>query len=203
MTASDAKNYYDSKINLSQTYMVSVYATKSGYQPSDVATKEITISGGGGGQDSFDKADVNKDGVVNVADHVELSKIIKAAGTNPDPGNDPEPVNPSDDDIETDKITASFTGGSYSSINGRIQSGSKLNVMFWNNSSKNVTLTKMQLNDATTGIEGNNLLTGDVLVAAGQSVSYTITVGALGIYKPVISFTYKYNNTTYQAIGEW
>ena len=202
VTASDAKNYYDSKINLSQTYMVSVYATKDDYEPSDVVTKEITILGGGG-QDSFNQADVNKDGVVNVADHVELSKIIKAAGTNPDPGNDPEPVNPSDDDIETDKITASFTGGAYSSINGRIQSGSKLNVMFWNNSSKNVTLTKMQLNDATTGIEGNNLLTGDVLVAAGQSVSYTITVGALGIYKPVISFTYKYNNTTYQAIGEW
>ena len=203
VTVGDAKKYYDSKINLSQTYNVSVYATKDGYEASDVATKEITISGGSSEQPSAIKGDVNEDGKVDVADHVELSKIIMASGTNPTPGPDPTPVNPSADDLETDKITASFIGGAYSSVNGRIQSGSKLNVKFSNKSSKSVTLTKMQLNDAETGLEGNNLLTENVVVPPGQNVSYTITVGVLGITKPVIVFTYQYNNKTYQVKDEW
>ena len=203
VTVGDAKKYYDSKIRLSQTYNVSVYATKDGYEASDVATKEITISGGSSEQPSAIKGDVNEDGKVDVADHVELSKIIMASGTTPTPGPDPTPVNPSADDLETDKITASFIGGAYSSVNGRIQSGSKLNVKFSNKSSKSVTLTKMQLNDADTSIEGNNLLAEEVVVPAGQDASYTITVGLLGISKPVILFTYRYNNKTYQVRDEW
>ena len=143
VTVGDAKKYYDSKINLSHTYVISVYATKDGYEPSDVATKEITISGESSGQESSVKGDVNGDGEVNVADHVALSDIIMTA---------------TDTNIETDKITASFTGGAYIKIDGRIQADSKLNVMFSNKSSKNVTLTKMQLNDAATGIESDNLL---------------------------------------------
>ena len=75
---------------------------------------------------------MNNDGKVDVADHVELSKIIMASRTNPDPGTDPTPVNPSGDDLETDKIKAMFTRGACSSINGKIQSGSKLNVKFFN-----------------------------------------------------------------------
>lgn len=47
---------------------VSVYATKSGYENSETTTMEITTSGIQG--------DVDGNGVVNVADHVELSKII-------------------------------------------------------------------------------------------------------------------------------
>ena len=180
--------YYDSQFTLPKTYKVSVYATKDGYEASDVATKEITISGESSGQESSVKGDVNGDGEVNVADHVALSDIIMTV---------------TETNIETDKITASFTGGAYIKIDGRIQADSKLNVMFSNKSSKNVTLTKMQLNDAATGIESDNLLDEEVVVAAGQDASYTITVGPLGISKPVISFTYKYNNTTYQAIGEW
>ena len=72
VTVDDAKKYNNAKINLSQIYKISVYATKTGYEPSDVATAEIDISG---------RSDVNNDGVVNVADHVELSKIIKSKGT--------------------------------------------------------------------------------------------------------------------------
>ena len=48
---------------------VSVFATKTGYQRSDTATKQFNIIGGLMG-------DVNNDGSVDVADHVELSKII-------------------------------------------------------------------------------------------------------------------------------
>ena len=64
----DSKTYYDDQISLSKIVVVSVYASKDGYDDSDVATKDIDVSGITG--------DVNKDGVVNVADHVELSKII-------------------------------------------------------------------------------------------------------------------------------
>jgi hypothetical protein len=51
------------------TATIKVYATKENYANSDTATMNIVISGGL-------KGDVDGNGVVNVADHVELSKII-------------------------------------------------------------------------------------------------------------------------------
>jgi hypothetical protein len=69
----DAKQYNDSELTLSQTYKISVYATKDGYEKSDVATREITITGNG---KAIMVGDVNGDGIVNVADHVKLSDII-------------------------------------------------------------------------------------------------------------------------------
>ena len=50
------------------TITISVYASKKGYTPSDTATKTYKYSG--------QKGDLNGDGAVNVADHVELSNII-------------------------------------------------------------------------------------------------------------------------------
>ena len=72
VTVADAKKYYDSEFTLSQTYKITVYATKAGYENSDVATREIVIENG---QTAL-FGDLNKDGKVNVADHVKLSDII-------------------------------------------------------------------------------------------------------------------------------
>jgi len=72
VTVADAKKYYDSEFTLSQTYKITVYAIKTGYENSDVATREIVIENG---QSSL-FGDLNKDGKVNVADHVKLSDII-------------------------------------------------------------------------------------------------------------------------------
>lgn len=77
VTVSDAKKYYDAKIKLAQTYKISVYATKNGYERSDIATKEIVITNDNTGSAEILSGDVNGDGVVNVADHVKLSDIIK------------------------------------------------------------------------------------------------------------------------------
>ena len=126
---------------------------------------------------------------------------IRPVTTNPNAGG--TPVDHSQDYKVTDKVTASFTGGSYSSINGRIQGGSKLNVKFSNGSSESVTLTKIQLNDGANGTEGNNLLDTEVEVAAGESKSYTVTVGYAGITTPVIRFTYRYNKKNYTAEATW
>ena len=68
----DAKKYNSPSITFSQIYKVSVYATKEGYQDSDIVTREIVISNG----QSMLFGDLNKDGKVNVADHVKLSEII-------------------------------------------------------------------------------------------------------------------------------
>ena len=72
VTVADAKKYYDSEFTLSQTYKITVYAVKPGYDNSDVATREIIIENG---QSSL-FGDLNKDGKVDVADHVKLSDII-------------------------------------------------------------------------------------------------------------------------------
>ena len=113
------------------------------------------------------------------------------------------PTDHSQDHLVTDKVKASFTGGAYSSINGKIQSGSQLNVRFSNSSSEAVTLTKIQLGDAATGSEGNNMLSSEVEVAAGEAKGYTVTVGAGGLTTPVIRFTYRYNNKNYVAEATW
>ena len=72
VTVADAKKYYDSEFTLSQTYKITVYATKAGYENSDVSTREIVIENG---QSSL-FGDLNKDGKVNVANHGNLSDII-------------------------------------------------------------------------------------------------------------------------------
>lgn len=126
---------------------------------------------------------------------------IRPVTTNPNAGG--TPVDHSQDYLVTDKVTASFLGGAYSSINGKIQGGSQLNVKFSNGSSESVTLTKIQLNDASNGTEGNNLLETEVEVAAGDSKTYTVTVGWAGITTPVIRFTYRYNKKNYTAEATW
>ena len=70
ITNKDAKtDVSNGEITLTNNYEVSVYASKEGYKDSDVARQEVNAKG-------LKPGDVNNDGVVNVADHVELSKII-------------------------------------------------------------------------------------------------------------------------------
>ena len=58
-----------SSVNFSPIVNISVYASKSGFANSDTSTTEIVVPAGLRG-------DLTGDGQVNVADHVELSKII-------------------------------------------------------------------------------------------------------------------------------
>ena len=56
VTVADAKKYYSSKVRLTGTYKVSVYAMKTGYENSDVVTAEIQLfSDGSNGK----RGDVN------------------------------------------------------------------------------------------------------------------------------------------------
>ena len=73
VSTTDTKNYYDAELTLAYKYKVTVYATKVGYDYSDTATREIVITENG---KAFLVGDVDGDGQVNVADHVELTKII-------------------------------------------------------------------------------------------------------------------------------
>lgn len=65
----DAGSNYSAEVNITGKITVKVYATKSGCLNSDTATAEIEVPG-------ELKGDLNNDGIVNVADHVELTKII-------------------------------------------------------------------------------------------------------------------------------
>ena len=65
----DAGNKYTAEVNITGKITVKVYATKSGCVNSDTATAVIEVPG-------ELKGDLNNDGTVNVADHVELTKII-------------------------------------------------------------------------------------------------------------------------------
>ena len=71
ITSSDAKSdITNSGFEVKNSYIITVYATKEGYTDSEVASKSFQVAGAG------KKGDVNGDGDVNVADHVELTKII-------------------------------------------------------------------------------------------------------------------------------
>ena len=59
------------KFSLSTTCIVNVYATKDGYENSDIATKVINVSGS-----DAKKGDVNEDGSVNGTDIQEVINII-------------------------------------------------------------------------------------------------------------------------------
>ena len=75
VSCSDTQNGVASKdVNLTKTITVSVYATKDGYNDSEVTTSTFKVSGSGM------PGDVNGDNKVDVADHVELSKIILEQG---------------------------------------------------------------------------------------------------------------------------
>ena len=69
------KKHYDAKITLTNTYKVSVYATKAGYDNSDIVTREINLD-----NCSAFNGDTNKDGKVDAADVVTLVNIIMENG---------------------------------------------------------------------------------------------------------------------------
>ena len=119
---------------------------------------------------------------------------IRPVTTNPNAQGGP--VDHSNDYLVTDKISAEFTGGTISSINGRIMSGSVLNVKFNNASSEPVTLIEMQLYDSGSSSKGNNILNEEVDVAGGNSQSYSLTLNT-AMTTPVICFTYRYNKKKY------
>lgn len=65
----DNKNYNSSIVPLTGIYRISVYATKDGYDDSDIVTMEISIRGL--------KGDVNEDGEINIADvNTVIDKIL-------------------------------------------------------------------------------------------------------------------------------
>ena len=70
ITSSDFSKHYGSEVSLTCTYLVSVYATKDGYEDSEVATKEISIEGSGL------KGDVNGDGEVGIGDIISITNIM-------------------------------------------------------------------------------------------------------------------------------
>ena len=99
----------------------------------------------------------------------------------------------------TQYISATSVGGFVTQTNNLIQSGSKLNWKFSNNSTESVTLNSMQLIDGSTGSAGN-LMTINEAVGANSSVSYTTSIGAAGIHTPVTCrFRYTYNGTEYST----
>ena len=70
ITHSDVKNdITNGEVVLTNTYNISAYASKEGYENSDVVNAQIEVKGGGNG-------DANGDGVVDAADVVKVTNII-------------------------------------------------------------------------------------------------------------------------------
>ena len=69
IVSDDIKKHYGNEVSLTTTYTVSVYATKAGYENSDVVTKNITFS-------SNQAGDLNGDGEINITDVTLVLDII-------------------------------------------------------------------------------------------------------------------------------
>lgn len=72
ITVADAKKYYDAEVPLLGVYHVTAYATKTGYDNSDVATADFVIKGSA----VTLVGDVNNDGQVDAADITSLIDIL-------------------------------------------------------------------------------------------------------------------------------
>ena len=73
ITPPSAFNSGSKTVSMPTTYKVTVYATKDGYENSDVATKDINVSGGTSGL----RGDVNNDGTVSMPDAMFIvNKIL-------------------------------------------------------------------------------------------------------------------------------
>ena len=70
--APDAGSYSNNEVQLGMTYTVEVYATKPGYDDSDMTTMTIYLSEGA----PSIKGDINTDGYVNMSDVTEIINII-------------------------------------------------------------------------------------------------------------------------------
>lgn len=110
-------------------------------------------------------------------------------------------IDHSQDHLVTDKISLVYTGGSTVVINGMYQSGSQFNFTFKNNSSSAVTLTGIYMKDASDTSKGNNTLDSNTEVKAGESTSYTISIGKR-MMEPQAVFTYIYNKKTYSVTAK-
>ncbi len=91
------------------TYIITVYAKKEGYENSEVATKEIEVSGGSVSK----KGDVNEDGNVNGTDIQEVINII---------------VNGDDEDEDNKFEKAGVRFGFYETIPGYSVKINKINI---------------------------------------------------------------------------
>ena len=144
-----------------------------------------------------------KDGAgpfINVLGDRYFGHTIRPVTAIPSSGDDS--IHHSQDYLVTEKISASFTGGSIYSVNGVVQSGSVLNAKFTNGSIESVTLVGVQINDAANGNQGNNVLETETEVAVGESKSFSITLGT-NVTTPVVCFTYRYNKKNYKAEAVW
>ena len=72
ITDTNIKSGAGNEVELTATYTVSVYATKPGYENSDVVTKQINVGGVG----TALKGDVNGDGKVDIVDVTTTIDII-------------------------------------------------------------------------------------------------------------------------------
>lgn len=95
-----------------------------------------------------------------------------------------------------DGVYARYLGGSAVIINGVYQSGSKLNFSVINYSTEEINVVNVQLVNGVTMAAGNKL-TINSSIPSGQSSTWTITVGALGIQSPIARFTYTFKGEEY------
>ena len=93
-------------------------------------------------------------------------------------------------------ISLRFGSAAYSSINGYIQGN--IGCIFQNNSSKEVVVKSIQIIDSASGVGGNIISTGDVLVSAKSQVAYNISI-RVAVYKPIFKWVYTYQGVEYSV----
>jgi len=101
-------------------------------------------------------------------------------------------------------VEASYSGGSMSIINGKILSGSRINFSVYNNlPDREIAVKTAQLTDGVTGAKGNVLYTPNGIIKAGNSAGWSFTVGASGIYSPIVEFVYTCDGKEYVVSAQY
>lgn len=102
----------------------------------------------------------------------------------------------------SDGVFAEYYGGAVVNINGRLQSGSQLNFGVVNYSSETIRIVSVQLIDGQTG-NGGNVMSIGANIPSGSSSSWTITIGAAGIYEPKARFEYIFKGEAFTCEAKY
>ena len=101
-----------------------------------------------------------------------------------------------------DGVFAKYYGGSYFSLDGMLQPGSKLNFGVVNYSTETIRVVSASLTDSRDGVVSYQYSI-ETDIVSGSSAAWTMTIGGIALYAPIARFEYIFRDKTYTCEAQF